>query len=335
MTTASVLLTVSTTWGANSDICDKDERVGRSMRNVAAVAARELRETPSTRDQALRIMRDWIEQNADIKNVRTDESFLLRFLRHKKYSIPMAQQTLLKYLSLRKFYPSVFTKLDSEDPTLSEIISNGYIAVSPVRDNKGRRVIVYNMGKFNAVKFNCWDMCRAHIIVYEALMEDSTDQIFGFTHVGDGSGSTTAHVTSWNPIDFARLLKWGEQSLPMRHKEFQLVNVPAALKYIIDFATSKVSNKMSERLHIHTNIKNLQSNVDLSCLPTAYGGHIPLQDMIKFTKDLLAEKRNHILALDDMVILNTKGIVSTRKPGNALKADAVSVEGSFRKLEID
>ncbi|CAH2240166.1 jg22157, partial [Pararge aegeria aegeria] len=64
--------------------------------------------------------------------------------------------------------------------------------------------------KFDAIKFNCWDMCRAHIIIYEALMEDSTDQIFGFTHVGDGSGSTTAHVTSWNPIDFARLLKWGE-----------------------------------------------------------------------------------------------------------------------------
>lgn len=56
-------------------------------------------------------------------------------------------------------------------------------------------------------------MCRAHIIVYEALMEDSIDQIFGFSHVGDGSGSTTAHVTTWNPIDFARLMKWGEVNI--------------------------------------------------------------------------------------------------------------------------
>lgn len=41
-------------------------------------------------------------------------------------------------------------------------------------------------------------------------MEDPIDQIFGFTHVGDGFGSTTAHVTTWNPVDFARLIKWGE-----------------------------------------------------------------------------------------------------------------------------
>lgn len=335
MTTASVLLTVSTTWSASSDVCDKEERVGRTIRNVAAVAARELRETPATRDQAVRIMRDWIQKNSDIKNVRQDEVFLLRFLRHKKYSIPMAQQTLLKYLSLRKFYPSIFTNLDCEDPKIKEILGSGYIAVSPVRDSKGRRVIVYHMGKFDATKFSCWDMCRAHIIVYEALMEDSIDQIFGFTHVGDGSGSSTAHVTTWNPIDFARLMKWGEQSVPMRHKEFQLVNVPGALKYIIDFATSKVSSKIGERLHIHTNVKNMQSHVDISCLPTSFGGHIPLQDMIKFTRELLIEKKQMLLTLDKMEILSTKGIISSRKPTNIIKGDNVSVEGSFRKLEID
>ncbi|CAG9558330.1 unnamed protein product [Danaus chrysippus] len=335
MTTASVLLTVGTTWGSNTDICNKDEKLGRTMRNAAVVAARELRETPSGREQALRIMREWMQQNCDIKNVRQDDSFLLRFLRHKKFSVPMAQQTLLKYLSLRKYYPSIFKNLDCENPKIKDIINSGYIAVSPVRDSNGRRVIIYNMGKFDPIKYSCWDMCRAHVVVYESLLEDPNDQVFGFTHVGDGSGSTTSHVTAWNPIDFARLLKWGEQSLPMRHKEFQLVNVPAALKYIIDFATSKVSPKMSERLIIHTNMKNLHNKVDVSCLPTSYGGHIPLQDMIRFTKDLLHERRQTVLALDDMEILSTRGIISSRKPTNALKPESISVEGSFRKLEID
>lgn len=63
-------------------------------------------------------------------------------------------------------------------------------------------------------------MCRAHIIVYEALMEDPTDQIFGVSHVGDGSGSTTAHVTTWNPIDFARLMKWGEVNISELNTHF-------------------------------------------------------------------------------------------------------------------
>lgn len=32
----------------------------------------------------------------------------------------------------------------------------------------------------------------------------------GYVHVGDGSGVTGAHITTWNPTDFARLIKWGE-----------------------------------------------------------------------------------------------------------------------------
>lgn len=41
-----------------------------------------------------------------------------------------------------------------------------------------------------------------------------------------------------------------QQSVPMRHKEFHCVNVPGALKYIVDFAVSKVTPKMAERLNV-------------------------------------------------------------------------------------
>ncbi|VVD02790.1 clavesin-2 [Leptidea sinapis] len=335
MTTASVLLTVGTTWGSNNDRCDNDEKLGNNACNPAAVAAKELRETPAIREQALRIMREWIQQNPDIKNVRQDDLFLLRFLRHKKFSVPMAQQTLLKYLSLRKYYSNCFTNLDCEDPRLKEILGNGFIAVSPVRDSLGRRVIIYNMAKFDATKYTCWDMVRAYVIIYEALMDDPTDQVFGFVHVGDGSGSSKSHVTVWNPVDFARFIKWGEQSFPMRHKEFQLFNVPAALKYIIDFAATKVSTKMSDRLRLHTTHKGMYKEVDLSCLPVEFGGDIPLQEMVKYTRELLLEKRQTILDLDKMEILSTKGIISSRNSGNSLREGVTSVEGSFRKLEID
>lgn len=56
-------------------------------------------------------------------------------------------------------------------------------------------------------------MTRAHILVYDTLLEDSVDQMCGYVHVGDGAGVTGAHVTTWNPTDFARLMKWGEVTL--------------------------------------------------------------------------------------------------------------------------
>ncbi|XP_013179096.1 PREDICTED: alpha-tocopherol transfer protein-like [Papilio xuthus] len=333
MQSANVLLTVSTTLGTG-DEKREDDIMSHTPGDFMAVAARELRETSSIREQALSIMREWIQKNHDIRNVRQDDNFLLRFLRHKKYSIPMAQQTLLKYLSLRKYYPECFTNLDCDEPNVAELLNSGYIVVSPVRDNKGRRVIVYNMSKFNANKFTCWDMCRVHIVVYESLLDDPVDQVMGFTHVGEGSGVTAAHITAWNPTDFGRMLKWGEQSVPMRHKDFHLVNIPSALKYIIDFAVSKVSSKMAQRLNIHTHLKQLHKNLSVTCLPTSYGGPLQLQDMISYTRQLLSCQKKKLLALDDMEILSTRGITSSRNRP-VIKDGTVSIEGSFRKLDID
>lgn len=90
-------------------------------------------------------------------------------------------------------------------------------------------------------------MIKAHLIAYETLMEDPENQVVGFVHVGDTSGMSAAHVTAWNPSEFGRIVKWGEQSIPMRHKEIHLVNVPNTVKYVIDFAMGRVSNKIKER----------------------------------------------------------------------------------------
>ncbi|XP_053624354.1 alpha-tocopherol transfer protein-like [Plodia interpunctella] len=335
MSTASVLLTVGTTWGICSEKADKGRgRNGQNLGTIVLETSKELRETPAGREQALDIMRKWIQKNGDIRNVRQDDNFLLRFLRVKKYSIPLAQQTLLKYLNLKRFYPEVGQHLDwKEDKNLYQLINTGYIAISPVRDSKGRRVIIYNMNKFKPEHMTSWDLVRAHTVVYESLLEDPSVQVCGVTHVGDGSGVTTGHVTAWNPTDFARIMKWSEESLPMRHKAFHLLNVPTAFKYIIDFVMSRASPKMSPRVHIHSSTNELNVNYDAACVPTEFGGEIPLQDMIAYTKQILEEHRDTVVALDKMEILSTRGIITSRNKGDT--KDGVSTEGSFRKLEID
>ena len=93
-------------------------------------------------------------------------------------------------------------------------------------------------------------MARVHLLTYEALIEDTTNQILGVVHIGDFRGISTSHIAMWNPSDFMRIIKWGEQSLPMRHKETHLVNVPVAVKYIIEAGKSMVSKKMKERLSV-------------------------------------------------------------------------------------
>lgn len=121
------------------------------------VAKEELREDEETVNFALEQMRDWIKKNPRIIACRTgkkneiptqvkrnrlvsyakisksceiiisDNSFLLRFLRCKKFSLPIAEETLERYLLLRHVYGDLmFHNLDVKDPTMDALIDTGY-----------------------------------------------------------------------------------------------------------------------------------------------------------------------------------------------------------------
>ena len=55
-----------------------------------------------------------------------DSNFLVRFLRTKKFSLPVAQIMLLKYLNLRQTFQHLIYDLDYLEPSVMELINNGY-----------------------------------------------------------------------------------------------------------------------------------------------------------------------------------------------------------------
>lgn len=154
-------------------------------------------------------------------------------------------------------------------------------------------------------------------------------------------GVTAAHVTNWKPVDFARALRWGEQSWPARHKAIHCTNVPATVKFVLDFAKSKISPKMKDRFMTHATQKDLHKHLDPACLPKELGGTIPLAEMNEMWLRELAAKRDTLIALDKMKILSDKNIITSKRDKNnnnnksALQQHVDSVAGSFRKLEVD
>lgn len=124
----------------NNNNVELDHPVLKKLSKIARDELRELNE--QTREESLRQMRDWLKQNKDVRNVREDQSFLLRFLRTKKYSILMAQQQLLKYLNFKRVLRNYVTELDFLSPNLQHLLNQGYMFVSPLRDKKGRRVVI-------------------------------------------------------------------------------------------------------------------------------------------------------------------------------------------------
>lgn len=77
----------------------------------------------------------------------------------------------------------------------------------------------------------------------------------------------------------------------------------------------------------------MKTKVNPALLPKEYGGSVPLNDMIDAFKVRLRQKREAILALDDMFIEITKD--STNFAGNDDTDIDAGMVGSFRKLEVD
>lgn len=152
MTTTRVIMTspwrtkLASKFGG-SEKADQDNDLGMSDA-VQKIARKELREDKSARDQCTQQMREWLKKSDDVENVRTDDAFLLRFLRAKKFSVPMAQQLLLKYLNIRRVFPDMAANLDFLSEPMKRVFANGYLVVSPIRDSFGRRVLIATAGEF-------------------------------------------------------------------------------------------------------------------------------------------------------------------------------------------
>ena len=165
--------------------------------NAAALrkeAETELCESPKTRKKALRELRDWLKSQNHISGCRTDNSFLLRFLRMKKFEVPDTIKVLEKYLKMRCQNPEWFADLNIAEPKLNQLISDGYCFVLPERDARGRKVVYSRAAAMDASVFTANDVMRAHLLTFEALLEDEDVQVNGVTYVFDESDVNWSHI---------------------------------------------------------------------------------------------------------------------------------------------
>ncbi|XP_055607694.1 retinaldehyde-binding protein 1-like [Uranotaenia lowii] len=291
----------------------------------------ELNENDHVRRESLRQMRDWIVQNPRIKNCRTDDSFLLRFLRVRKFSIPRACESLEKYLTMRQTYKKWCHNLDPLARDLKDALN--YCSLLPIGRDKGGRIVVLGIVKnFNTQQYNSDTMIRLQMLVNEVLFEDQANQIAGFTHIFDNSDMTMSHVTCWTLENLSNYLRSVINGVPIRLKENHFCNVPSFAAQIRKFCLSFASEKLKSRIHCHRNLEELRQSIDVSVLPQEYGGKLSVEKLNERFREYVVSKREMLLALDQMQIELGDKVETVHGSVDIIDAGAV---GSFRKLQID
>merc|ERR1712061_271859 len=196
---------------AGAAVDTNEQTLNNELREIAR---KDLNEDKSSRRKALAEMRAWIKTTPGINHCRTDNSFLLRFLRMQKFDIKESQNILEKYLTMRCQYPAWFQNLDCRDPSLKDLVDSGYIFVLPGRDSLGRRVIFSQAGAMDPARFTSSDILRSLIMTFETLLVDEENQVRGFTYIFDEKAVGWSHLSVWTPSEVTKAFSCCERALP-------------------------------------------------------------------------------------------------------------------------
>ncbi|XP_022291415.1 alpha-tocopherol transfer protein-like isoform X2 [Crassostrea virginica] len=290
-------------------------------------AEKELNEKPEWRSRDIQALRDMVKKNKDLQ-IRTDDAFLLRFLRAKKFEYDRSYNLILSHFQMKKENPKLFENL--RPSAVKHVLEAGVTGVLPHRDKEGRKVMVFRPGLWDPSRFPIDDVFRTNFLTLSKLIQEEESQVNGVLMVMDLKNVGWKHVKNISPLYSKRIMSLLQDAFPARFKGLHYLNEPAVFDYIFAIAKQFMKEKTVSRLHFHgKNVEELTEFIDAEYLPEEYGGKAPpfsnkdwMEELLKCDAEFDEEAKYGLVSGSS---LNQKG-------GN----DAMEcVMGSYRKLSVD
>lgn len=214
------------------------------------VAIEELGEDPQRIAADVQALKTWIEQQPHLK-ARTNDQFLIAFLRGCKYSLEKTKTKLDTFYTLRTKFPELFVP-SFDNPKHKELIKTGLVLPCPTPLNEtGPRLILVRLGIYNPDEFNFMDFTLLSNLYYQiSLFEDDIPCISGLVNIIDCSGLTAKHLMQITPTIMKRMSVYTEEALPQRVKGLHFINAPAAFHTILNVGKSFMSAKQANRVSL-------------------------------------------------------------------------------------
>ena len=255
--------------------------------------AKAVNELNEPQDQSLRLaaintLRDaFISENPDLKLVREDDAFMLRFLRAKKFDHATALVTLKNYHTQRLEWPEVFDKV--RNPILvKSVFEKGAICPLEVKAKNGASVVLMRPGFDGCTEFT--DMFAGLYLALDRLLENEETQIYGVVFINDLAYFSTEIAKQMNPALAMRVSKIMQEGIPLRVKGLNLTNEPRIFDAVFAIIQPFLKAKIKKRVIFHgKDFSRLYGIIDKSVLPFMFAGSGPDPDA-KLWKDRIIQE---------------------------------------------
>ncbi|XP_067856912.1 alpha-tocopherol transfer protein-like [Heptranchias perlo] len=255
--------------------------------HLIAKAQEELQEKPEWRLRDVQALRDMILKEAPNLKTRLDDSFLLRFLRARKFDYDRALKLLVNYHASQRTWPEVFTNL--RPSAIKHVLDSGFLTVLPYPDPLGRCILVIRPGRWKIADYPITENIRAIYITLEKLVQAEENQVNGIVILADYSGVTLSQAAQLGPFMAKKVIGILQDGFPMRIKTVNVINEPIIFKGIFAIIKPFLKEKMTERFVLHgSDLSSLHKDIPPDTLPQEYGGTMGKLNTTAWAESLLA-----------------------------------------------
>lgn len=299
---------------------------------LAEKAQLELNEDPNRIEGDIQHMKDWIAKQPHLR-ARTDDQWILAFLRGCKYSLERAKQKFDLYYTLRTSAPDLFQYKYNEHKFF-EILELGSMLMLPkLQGVASPAVIIIRPGSYDPNKYHTSEIAAVNNVLQEiAFYENDTLVIAGGRAIIDLEGVNTSHFMQMTPSVVKKMTVMSQDAAPLRMKGAHYINTPAGFETVYNIFKAFLNEKNRNRLYVHNkNYDEMYQYISKDILPAEYGGNGgTIKEIIEYWKNKVKEYGPW---LEEGLICGTD---ESKRPGKPKTAeDLFGIDGSFRQLQFD
>lgn len=240
--------------------------------DLAKIAREELNEVPERIEDDLNTLRTWINQ-CPYLTARTDDQFLISFLRGCKYSLEKTKHKLELFYQVRQQTPEIIRNRDTKSEHLIGMIRQGWVAhrlhvlistitkacnynsfglpLPALEHSASPRIILVRPGIFDPAKYTIQDAMKVTTMMLDIMLnEDDNFIIAGQLCILDLAGVTLQHFLQYTPSFIKKMITITQDAAPGRLKGIHWINCPRGFEQVFNIFTSFMSEKNRSRVSL-------------------------------------------------------------------------------------
>jgi len=248
--------------------------LGPELPNEILDIARKQGENPDRVCADIQELRDMIYEKGYCNPHRTDDDFLIRFLRARFFKVENAYKLLCRYYEFRDANPDLH--VDVHPFRLKHLGEDDIVSVAPYRDQLGRRIMIYKIGNWRPSKVPLNDIFKSSLILFEMGALEPQAQVLGGIGIFDLEGLSLNQAWYVTPSVAKKIISLMVTCMPVRTNAIHIINNNWAFDMVYQMFKPFINERMRERLFVHgTDLSSLHKYVSPSHLPQKYGGDLP------------------------------------------------------------